>query len=114
MTRTAVRACRLGALHARDSKRDGAPRPPVSWGILELRLDRVGVALLVVDAYTGTKQSLFVCVRFFGEQFFCDALVLFAGEVCVAVIGIGKVAVTFHTVKHTETCFVWVEFRRCF
>ena len=114
MTGTTVRACRLGAWDARDSKEGRRAATPGLEGILELRLDRVGVALLVVDAYTGTKQSLFVCVRFFGEQFFRDALVLFAGEVCVAVIGIGKVAVTFHTVKHTETCFVWVEFRRCF
>ena len=35
-------------------------------------------------------------VRFFGEQFFRDALVLFTGEVRAAVIGVGKVAVTFY------------------
>ena len=55
MTGTTVRACRLGAWGARDSKEGRRAATPGLVGILELRLDRVGVALLVVDAYTSSK-----------------------------------------------------------
>ena len=55
MTGPTVRACRLGAWDARDSKEGRRAATPGLEGILELRLDRVGVALLVVDAYTSSK-----------------------------------------------------------
>ena len=90
MTRTTVRACRLGAWDARDSKEGRRAATPGLVGILELRLDRVGVALLVVDAYTGTKQSLFVCVRFFGEQFFAMRLCCLLERCALRSLALGK------------------------
>jgi len=68
----------------------------------------------MVNADPCTTHGLFVCVRRLCQHALRDAFVQLAGDMRVAIVGIGKVSIAFDAVEHAETGLLGVQLGRRF